>query len=275
MGSVAAPERRLISRWSFGCCQLLFTGDCFSLTATTLDPFGAGVDTVATVDGAAGAASSSSLGSSGCWISRSLADGSGADTGAGLAAFGESSFGVRGFDSPALEGAVVRLAGAGSDLGGGAVSDRVGVEVDAGAGAGVGVEADLVGAAGMGADEDEMDLVSRSIIFGRAFLPPSHSDAVRAGSLDGAGGKMLRVSLHQSSRSQGSSLGLEALGFTGHDEAERLDGPAGELESSGDFVLADIQRSARGKGETSFCRELGSFAGVKSSRGSDDLYSFR
>lgn len=79
------------------------------LTATTLEPFDAGVATVdiACDFGAAGAgvgSGSSSL--SGCSISRSFGDCSGC--------FG-SSFGVRGFSTLAVGGAVVSAAGAGTE----------------------------------------------------------------------------------------------------------------------------------------------------------------
>lgn len=86
----------------------------------------------------------------------------------------------------------MRDAGAGSDFVG-AVSDRTGVGVEA-AGAGAGVEADLVGAAGMGAEDDEPDRVSKSTTLGRASLPPNQSELERAGSIELAGGKMLNVS---------------------------------------------------------------------------------
>lgn len=105
------------------------------------------------------------------------------------------SFGERGLGWLAVEGAVVILAGAGSDLGVGAVSDRVGL-AGAGAAAGAGVDSDLVGAAGIGAEEAEMDRVSRSTILGRAFLPSNHSDDDRDGSIDVAGGKMLDSQLY-------------------------------------------------------------------------------
>lgn len=61
---------------------------------------------------------------------------------------------------------------------------EAGAEALAAAGAGAGVEA-------IGAVEADTWRVSRSIMLGRAVLPFSQSDEVRAGSMDAAGGKML------------------------------------------------------------------------------------
>ena len=148
---------------------------------------GAGVDTVDTLTsfgaeaaGAGAGSGSSSL--SGCSISRSFAFG--------------SAGGVRDLGVVAVAGAVLIEAGAGAEADG-AVSDRVGAGEEAGAGAGV--EADLVGAAGMGADEEDTDRVSRSMTFGRAVLPPNHSSLESDGSIEFAGGKMLKLAAERRS----------------------------------------------------------------------------
>jgi len=159
------------------------------LTAVTFGPpLVAGLETIETLcdfgaeAGGAGAGADASSSLSGCSISKLLADSS-------LA--GGDSLGVRGFDSGAL-GALTE-AGAGVDAtGAGAVSDRIGVVFWLGSAAegAWGAVADRVGVA-MGAEDAETALVSKSMTFGLAFFPPNHSDADRAASIDGAGGKML------------------------------------------------------------------------------------
>lgn len=83
------------------------------------------------------------------------------------------------------------------------------------------------GADATGALEELMALVSRSINFGWADLPAKKSDAVRAAWADAAGGKILPCQLGMLlflvSGLNSSLLRLEALGFTGYDEADWLD----------------------------------------------------
>lgn len=205
-----------------------------------------------------GCGCSSSL--SGCSISRlfACACGSVKDSGSeilGVAAGVES--GVNSSLNADLGSSFWVASGAGVAMTAGADLDLVGsLGVAAGAGAGAGAEE---GAAAIGSfDEEVTALVSRSIIFGRADLPAKKSEADMAGSADTAGGKILVHTMVSSSdprtydRERRCLLRLEALGFTRDNVADGLDGRAVQLESTGDLVLLDIERTTGQEGHTAF-----------------------
>lgn len=207
---------------------------------------------------------SSSLGSSGCSISRLLAVTSGTVS--------ISFFTATGTSAAAGAGAGVGVApGEGVDIGAGLGSSLGSSLTGAGAGEGVDEGAETWEGAGAGAEEVGVGTVSlealtppvsRSTTLGLTFLPANQSAAVWAGSTELAGGKILyyHMSIYfldmfwfvfLGGREKGL-LRLERLGLSGDDETQGLDASAGELVNTGNLMFLRVESSAREKGHTTF-----------------------